>query len=234
MAAEDDTMQLFAKFTARTYAQQAQAFLNAYWEALGDDAENIWKMVKIISELDADKGAAGSEVDEFKAHRFLEKLGQTLTVIEFREVMRKVDLDFNRRMSIIEYLLFRYEKSVDHFVAQPQGTNEDLIRAQEALEKVKDEIDKIEKKKAELTTKSEGAGVRAMTAKNELEQLLSRDPTDLNRAVITAEAAVRRAAKAGAEGLRAMGATWWQTRELEELKAYKPRGGIKKAGFEGK
>lgn len=232
MAAESDVMELFAKFTSRKYSAQAQAFLNAYWDAHHEEAEKVWKMCKIMEELDTDSGANGAEVDEFKAHRFLEKLGETLTVIEFREVMRKVDVDFNRRMALIEYLIYRFEKTVAHFVEQPQGTNEDLIRAQEALEVVKDEINKIERKKEELTAKAEGAGVKAMTAKNELEQLLSRDPTDLNRALLTAEAAVRRAARSGATSN--MGARWWQNRELEELKAYKPRGGVKKAVFDGK
>ena len=49
--------------------------------------------------------------------------------------------------------------------------------------------------------------------------------TDLNRALITAEAAVRKAQKLG--GGAAQGALWWVDRELQEVKRYKPRGGVK-------
>ncbi len=70
-----------------------------------------------------------------------------------------------------------------------------------------------------------GTGIKAMQAKNELEQLLNADPTNLNRALITAEAAVRKAQKLGGEA--AQGALFWANRQLEEVKKYKPRGGLK-------
>jgi hypothetical protein len=50
-------------------------------------------------------------------------------------------------------------------------------------------------------------------------QLLKADPTDLNRALITAEAAVRKAG--GAIG--PPGSMWWMCRELEEMKKYRPQ-----------
>ena len=53
----------------------------------------------------------------------------------------------------------------------------------------------LEAKKADLTEKSKLDGIKGMKAKNELAQLLAEDPTDLNRALLTAEAALRRAKK---------------------------------------
>ncbi len=86
------------------------------------------------------------------------------------------------------------------------------MKAQKALDNVNNEIQKIEKKKAELEAAAAGSGVRAMQAKNELSQLLTQDPTDLNRAMLTAEAAVRKAQKNGTG--TAHGAVWWIEREL--------------------
>lgn len=169
-------------------------------------------------------------------------LGETKRVVELREELRAIgtrwicslhlrfyfpsflpllDMDFNKRMAIIEYLLFKFKRTVSDFVARPQGTNEELAKAQAALKEVQEEISRIEAKKDELTEKSNGTGVSAMRAKNELEQLLSQDNTELNRRTLTAEAAVRKAQKLG--GAAAQGALWWVARELEEVKKYKVR-----------
>jgi len=93
-----------------------------------------------------------------------------------------------------------------------------MLKAQEALSAVTAEINKIEKQKSELEALAAGQGVKAMQAKNELSQLLLRDPTDLNRALLTAEAAVRRLG-----GVAPPGAVWWLQRELEDMKKYKPQ-----------
>jgi hypothetical protein len=42
----------------------------------------------------------GCELDEFQAHKFLESLGETLTVVALREKLRTIDLDCNGRSSI--------------------------------------------------------------------------------------------------------------------------------------
>lgn len=64
--------------------------------------------------------------------------------------------------------------------------------ANAALAAVRAEINKIEMEKARLEQDSEAGGIKGARAKNELAQLLSRDKTDLNRALLTAEAAVRK------------------------------------------
>src|SRR5690349_15801292 len=64
--------------------------------------------------------------------------------------------------------------------------------ANAALAAVRAEINKIEMEKARLEADSDLGGIKGARAKNELAQLLSRDMTDLNRALLTAEAAVRK------------------------------------------
>jgi hypothetical protein len=214
-------LERFKQVTAKTYPDQAVFFLNAFWPELSGEAETIWGYLQRIITLDTQKGKQGCDLDEFSAHRFLEQSGETKRVVELRESLREIDKDFNKRMALVEFLLFRYKQSIKELLARPQGTNEELARAQEALRAVQAEIDKIEAKKKDLTAKSNAGGVKGMQAKNELEQLITQDNTDLNRSLLTAEACVRKAQKLG--GTEAQGALWLVNRELEEVKKYKPQ-----------
>eukprot|EP01088_Endostelium_zonatum_P016844 TRINITY_DN4715_c0_g1_i1.p1 TRINITY_DN4715_c0_g1~~TRINITY_DN4715_c0_g1_i1.p1 ORF type:complete len:227 (-),score=59.88 TRINITY_DN4715_c0_g1_i1:52-732(-) len=221
------TAQDFVSVINRRYKDQATFFLNAFWPEYSKNAEEVWKNVQKMVELDTAKGGEGNDLDEFSSHRFLEAFGDTLSVNKMREVLRELHIDRKKRMSLIEYLVVKYKQDVKTLLARPQGTNEDLIKAQQALENVQKEIDKIENQKKTLEAASQGTGVKANSAKNELAQLLTKDNTDLNRALLTAEAAVRKAQKRGGD---AQGSLWWIDRELTEMKKYKPqsKGGIKK------
>ena len=53
-------------------------------------------------------------------HKFLESLGETLTVIQLREKLRKIDQDANGKMALLEYLAFKYSKSVQQVIDAPQ------------------------------------------------------------------------------------------------------------------
>lgn len=93
-------------------------------------------------ELDTQNKAAGSDLDEFNAHRFLEKVQETKTVKELREQLKAIDLDFNKRMAMLEYCLFRYKKSVSDFVSKPQGDNsKELAEAERMLGAVQVALD---------------------------------------------------------------------------------------------
>jgi len=118
------------------YKDQGKAFLNAYWEEAEKDAENVWKWAHQFQELDIDKGEDGNDLDEFNAHRFLEKLGETKTVKELRENLSKADLDFNKRLALIEYCLFRYDKKIEDFLKRPQSSSPDAAREIENCQKL--------------------------------------------------------------------------------------------------
>jgi len=217
------SLEEFNKIQSRGYARQAVFFLNAFWMETGKDAEQIWRWCHKFQELDKAGASDGNSLDEFWGHKFLETAGEPLTVLKMREVLREIDINNDKRMCLLEYLLFFYKQTIKEMLSRPQDVNEDLERAQEALAQVQLEIQKIEEQKAKLEAIAEDNSrpVKANAAKNELEQLLKQDPTDLNRALVTAEAAVRRAQKRPADS--APGATWWVTRELEEAKKYKPK-----------
>eukprot|EP01136_Pigoraptor_vietnamica_P005187 Opistho-1_new@36447 len=136
-------MDKFKAVTSKSCVDQAKFFLNAFWKEYSNDAETIWVYVHKFAALD-NKGKATQDLDEFNAHRFLEQVGETLRVVELRDTLRAIDLDFNKRMALIEYLLFKYKQSIKELLSRPQGMNEELMKAQQALEAVQQEITNIE------------------------------------------------------------------------------------------
>jgi len=124
--------ELFRQFTSTVYTEQSKAFLNAFWEEHKSEAETIWDWTHQFITLDHEKGKEGCDLDEFNAHRFLEKLGETKTVREMRDELRAIDMDFNKRMAIIEFLLFRFNHTIQDFIDRPQGDNKEEIDAAQA------------------------------------------------------------------------------------------------------
>lgn len=229
---ESALMERFTELGHQPYSQQAIFFMNAFWEECGDSAEKIWAYYQGFLALD-NKKEDGSELDEFYSHKFLENYGETMTALELRNAMRQIDINHDNMMSLLEYLLFRFDQKVEILLSRPQAaagvgnapdSDPALQKAWQALAEVKKEIKKIEETKTRLEKIAAEGGVKGNTAKQELFALMNNDPTELNAALLKAEAAFR---KAG--GMIAPGLKWWMSRELEEAKKYKPKGGVKKA-----
>merc|ERR1711933_245239 len=123
------------------------------------EAEQVWEYVQAFNELDKKKGETGHALDEFESHRLLEKYGQTLTVVAMRKELKAIDLDTDNCMSLLEYFVYHYKLDVNTLMSRPQGVNEELEKAEVALNEVLAEIAKLEKKKAKLAKKS-GKGRR--------------------------------------------------------------------------
>jgi len=230
---KDSVMDAFNVASKKDYPQQAIFFLNAFWEEHSREAEKVWDYLQGFIVLDKKKDE-GCELDEFYSHKFLENYGETMTALELRNAMRLIDINHDNQMSLLEYLLFRFDEKVEVLISRPQENGADegrmspaLLKAWKALQAVRTEIRKIESKKAELQEKAALGGVKGNTAKQELFALLNNDPTELNAAMLTAEAAVRKAGGADL-AMIAPGLMWYMERELEEAKKYQPKGGIKK------
>jgi len=160
------TSQKFKQFCALNYIEQAKSFLNAYWGEYQDQAEQVWTWVHQFIALDHEKGKEGSDLDEFNAHRFLEKLGETKTVKDLREELRAIDMDFNKRMAVIEYLLFNFKRSIEEFVKRPQGENtEEIKEAQRQLEEAQRAVEEAKKAVEESERAAEEAAKEAANAK---------------------------------------------------------------------
>ncbi len=102
------------------------------------------------------KGAEGKDVDEMLAHRFLEKLGMTLTALKMREALRDIDIDFNRMVSMSEYLLYRYKEqgaNIKTLVNSTGSDNQEEINSAQAL------LDDAQQKLTTSRTQAEAARV---------------------------------------------------------------------------
>lgn len=100
-----------------------------------------------------------------------------MTVIQMRELLRAIDVDSDKRMSIIEFLIHRsvcftsthvnrnrYKKSVAQIIAAPQGDNKEQI--EEAQSKVEEAQKAVEEMVKRLEEQKDAAN-RAKDAANE-------------------------------------------------------------------
>jgi len=147
-------------------------------------------------------------------------------IVRKQELRDKVDVNFDGRISFLEYLLYQYKDVANpaDFCSRSMGHDEhpEIKKARLALEEVNKRIRAYEEEKARLTAESQGTGVKALGAKNMLAQIDAGPlKEELNRALITAEAAVRIASKkyggqTSGDGGSSDGAIWWMNRDLEE------------------
>lgn len=146
-----------------------------------------------------------------------------------KELRDKVDVNFDGRVSMIEFLCYQYKASPKDLVERSMNTDEDedIRKARLALVAVTKSITAYEAEKARLEEGTKAGGVKALKCKNELAQLASSPLWEtLQRALITAEASVRIATRnakkkgssggSGSSSGPSEGAIWWMNRDLEE------------------
>jgi hypothetical protein len=174
----------FNSVCSKPYANQAQFFLNAFWKELHDKAEESWNFWHKIKELDKSQYNAfppakrpetyteTNALDEFWSHKFLESIGKTLSVVEFRREFSKIDANCDKNMGLIEFLVWHYGFSVDELMRRPQGgATAELIKAQDMLAEVEVRfkaaqaaLDQAAKTFEEATKTKEAALVKAEAA----------------------------------------------------------------------
>jgi len=171
-----------------------------------------WTWCQTFSQLDPDKHADGNELDEFWSHKFLETLGETMTVIEMREKFRKIDADFNKRMSMVEYIMYRYGFSIPSVLTAPQGDNTEGIKRAQAM------VDEAQKALDEMNVKLTAAKEAAERAKKAADA--AKKAADA--AKVTAEASAKAAkavADAEAEAKAALAELQAEEKAFEDKKA---------------
>jgi len=270
-----EALEFFNEVTKKKHSEQAVAFLNAYWDEVGDQAEWIfgvsWAIMKkedmdaqgisLIHlyeegfDFDFDVGLKFYESmhkfsedpkdlrwkhtvemdQDWKSDRWAKSKPTMMTAIKRKKNLKeKVDVNFDGRISMLEYLLDCYSDcGVDphDFIQRSMKAPDEhpeVKKARLALEEVNARIRAYEKKKHELEEASKKPGVKGKMAINELAQLESGPlKEELNYALITAEAAVRRVSKMfGAGGVHSAsenggaampteGAVWWMEKDLE-------------------
>jgi len=142
-------MAAFNAVCQKTYSQQAQFFLNAFWPEIQNTAEDIWRHWVKIKELDRlqynglppakkpEHYSEGNSLDEFWSHKFLESIGKTLSVVDFRQEFKKIDANSDKNMGLVEFLVWEYKQSVHELMQRPQGGESgEVIKAKAMLEEV--------------------------------------------------------------------------------------------------
>ena len=127
---------------------------------------------KAFSEMEA---GGIQELNEFEAHRFLEKRGESKTVKNMREELAGIDIDFNRRVAFIEYLLFKYKKSLkDLFTAKPNAAL--LAKLERAIQQYKAVFEEKKKREQQMADLEKRAAAGDNRAKSELRRMQMDDP----------------------------------------------------------
>jgi len=131
-----------AELANKNYKDQAVWFLNAFWDELpgSKEGEVLYNHVQHIAELDSIEKKEGNSVDELQAHRFLEKLHETMTVQTMRDKLRSTGaLGPNERpkmVPLVHYLIIRYNINWHTLVNAAQGSREEILKAQKMLDEV--------------------------------------------------------------------------------------------------
>jgi hypothetical protein len=193
------------------------------------------KLCKFVEEngLDKEQKSWCAEHKDFKSE-FKASIPQMMTaIVRKKELREKVDINFDGRVSMLEFLLYQYNASpkdlMDRAMSQPDEP-EEVRKAKQALAEVNKRIAAYEAEKLRLEEGSKLPGVKGLTCKNQLAQLGASPLWEqLNKALITAEAAVRIAVRkygagsgyvGGAGGAaRTDGSLWWMQRDLNGKKA---------------
>jgi len=262
---DEKSLEFFNDVASKPFGQQGVAFLNAYWDEIGDQADFIfsvaWEKIQ-YADMHA-KGISlihkyeeGNDLDfniglyfyekmvkfceedskkEWTCDKYKASQPEMMTaIVRKRELKEKVDVNFDGRVSFLEYLLYQYRAIANpadfaHRSMKAPDEHPEIKKARLALEEVNARIKAYESEKHRLETEAALPGVKGLKAKNLLAQLdASPLKEELNRALITAEAAVRRVmklfGKGGAEykpgeaGCKTEGATWWMSKDLEVKK----------------
>jgi chromosome segregation ATPase len=226
----------------KRFPDQCKWMLNGFWDTLGPDAETIWTWCHSFISLDkqaqiAEKKGAATDLDEFWSHKFLESLGQTMTVIEMREKFRQIDADFNKRMSCIEFLMFRYKLKILDVVNAPQGDNQKEVQQAQAM------VEEGQRAVDDMNAKLEASRAAAAAAKAALEEAnkkaaqAKKAAEEAKQAAANSKKAAEEAHKTAEAAKKAAEAAWFADQEnkkaLEELQAQEKAFQGKKAELEG-
>ena len=149
----------------RTYKEQAVWFLNAVWDTKESEAERLWDYVQKLNELDLEHHEEGSALDEMKAHVFLEKFDETLTVREMRAKLRSTgaigETERPKKVPLTHYLLYKYDVEWHKLVDETrQGSN-------------KEELEKAEKMLAEVQAAFKDSEAKASVARQKFNEAQS-------------------------------------------------------------
>lgn len=119
-----------------------------------------------------------------------------------REQLKEIDINFDKRIALIEYLLFRYTKSINDFVSRPQGDNtKEIEKAQQLIEEVQTVLNEATKRNNEAREAEKLAKSRAQEAARTADEA-TRTADEATKAALAAAKAAEEAARTQQEATR--------------------------------
>ena len=199
----------------KTYKEQAVWFLNCFWDEFSGEAERLWQYVLKNEELDLESHSEGSGLDEMKAHVFLEKFDQTLTVRDMRDKLRSTgaigQTERPKTVPLTHYLLYKYNVDWKTLTdVTRQGDNkEEMAKAERLLAEVQAAFQESEAKAAaarKALVEAQNAEAAATQRENEAKQREAEAVQSENAAKAREAEAVQSEADAKAAEERAVNA----------------------------
>lgn len=219
----------FKDLVAESIDGQAEFFLKSFIFALEDNWKEVPQLSTKFKKALLESGSTKSEMDEALAAGFLQANGRTRTAIQRRDEIRDIDLDDNKMISFIEYLLLHFKgmvlseyykrhgetpkENLSNHAIGVTGVGEKLLEElftlpvglDPQLEKAIEEFTATkrarENKLKELSEKAKQGGVKGIAAQNEIAQMDSQDQTEMNRMELSLNASKKRSMKNSGEAV---------------------------------
>jgi len=215
----------FEELCQEPIESQQEFFLKSFIFALGDDWKEVPRLASVFRKYLNSAGEGSESLNDVQASDFLQKNGLTRTAIQRKNEVKDIDLDDNKRIAFIEYLLLHfkimilkeYYKRKEMTPPMKLETEKDAVglvgvgaqildelftwpiglpaELEEALEKLTEETKKRETRLKTLRQKAASGGVKGMAAANEIIQMEKEDKTEMNRLELTLNAAKKKAQK---------------------------------------
>jgi len=189
----------FKKLLQLTVEDQANTFLRAFVLDFVGKFQEIFDICDEFKKY-APKTGVVRELNEIEAHYFLEKRDETASATELREYLKEIDLDKNHSVSFIEYLLWKYQKTLKLLFSPGLVPPEVLAALDQAIADYKAVVAKRkarEDKMAELEATAALGGVKGLAAQHQLAEMKDQlDKLDENRREVKAEVNKKKAQKA--------------------------------------
>eukprot|EP01084_Bolivina_argentea_P102170 183078_1 len=112
-----------------------------------------------------------------------------------RKELKKIDIYSDNKMSLLEYFMYHYKCDIDKLMSRPQCINEEVEKAEAALETVLAEISKFEKKKAKLKKKVAKGGVKGKAAQKKKDKIQASEQMQIRKPKVTEQTELRKERK---------------------------------------
>merc|ERR1711991_1122363 len=224
-------MSSFSDISKGSIEHQSKFFLNRYLSEFEGKFSEILEQPENFRKVAASDGddANLSELNEVEFLAYLDQQGRTMTRDQMRKTFANIDFDKSGGISFLEWLCFRYEKTVEDLMTPqdplPAEVRAELDAALEDYQKAMAEERVYTDKIAELEALVEKGGVKGNTAKAELEALknkFSGDKVRIEKIKLAAEKK-RRASQQNANRHAAEAEAAKEQKVKDEMAAKEPR-----------